>query len=349
QREQSFSGDTQSDFAPDKTSARASYALSKRLNLEAASEISELAQKDVMQSSVGFNSKVAENTSAFSKYAIDDSVSGWRSQANSGVNHQFLSVDGFTLDGGLETVQTLSGEDDNADYIAPRMGFTYLQQKHYKITGKTELRFGQDRTDSLSTLTGTLKAGQHWTLFSQARHFASSYDETSLLLGTAYRPVGKDAANHLTRLRWVKKSAEIDQTRYILSHHLNFAPVSRFTLMAQVAGKFAESEDISAFTYLTRGRLLYDVTDWLDAGFHAGILHQVDSDTRLLSWGPEVGVKVFKNLWTSVGYNFSGFYDEDFGEANYWSRGFYIKLRMKFDEESISSIGRVAKRIVGKQ
>jgi uncharacterized repeat protein (TIGR01451 family) len=349
QREQSFSGDTQSDFAPNKTAARASYAISKRLNLEAVSEVAELAEKDVMQSSVGVNSTISDNTSAFSKYSIDDSVSGWRSQANSGVNHQFLSVDGFTLDGGLETVQTLSGVDDNTDYIAPRMGFTYLQQKHYKITGKTELRFGQESTDSLSTLTGALKAGQNWTLFSQARHFASSFDETSVLLGTAYRPTGKDAANHLTRLRWVKTNAEIDQIRYILSHHLNFAPVSRFTLMAQVAGKYLESEDISAFTYLTRGRLLYDVTDWLDAGFHAGVLHQVETDTRLLSWGPEVGVRVFKNVWTSVGYNFSGFYDEDFGEANYWARGFYIKLRIKFDEESLAGIGKTAKKIIGRQ
>jgi hypothetical protein len=54
--------------------------------------------------------------------------------------------------------------------------------------------------------------------------------------------------------------------------------------------------------------------------------------------GTEVGARLIKNVWLSVGYNFSGFYDGDFGDADYWASGPYFKTRIKADESLIADM-----------
>jgi len=109
--------------------------------------------------------------------------------------------------------------------------------------------------------------------------------------------------------------------------------------MGEYAAKYVDVKDVgTSFTDLIRGRLLYDVTDTIDFGFHAGIIRQRGSDTYTLAWGPEVGVMLFENFWVSLGYNFNGFYDDDFDGAEYWAKGPYLKFRLKFDERSLKKL-----------
>ncbi|MBI5845786.1 MAG: DUF11 domain-containing protein [Deltaproteobacteria bacterium] len=337
-REQSLTGEVSGDYASTKTVGQASYRVTDNVTAEMASEYQERADKDIWLTTAGLSSRLGENTTAYGKYTLDDSVSGWRNASNLGLTHQFINRGGFTADGGAEWVKTISGDSADGDYVAPRFGFTYLQSNRYKITGREELRFGENGTESVTTLGGTMKAGRDLTLFSQARYFAAENDELSLLLGSAYRPVGKDRLQHLTKFRWTSKTGDSDEERIVLSHHVNFEPLPRLKFMGEVAGKYVSMDDEEATSYLTRGRVIYDITDRVDVGFQAGFLHQVDSDTRLTAWGPEIGVMMFSDFWLSLGYNFNGFRDEDFSEANYWSEGFYVKVRFKFDENTLYDI-----------
>jgi hypothetical protein len=45
-----------------------------------------------------------------------------------------------------------------------------------------------------------------------------------------------------------------------------------------------------------------------------------------------VGYLVKQNLWLSAGYNLAGFKDRDLVGSDYTNKGFYIRLRFKFDE-----------------
>ena len=47
-----------------------------------------------------------------------------------------------------------------------------------------------------------------------------------------------------------------------------------------------------------------------------------------------------ENVWVSLGYNVSGFEDEDFEAAKYRSEGPYIKLRAKFDQNTAKNVLR---------
>jgi hypothetical protein len=53
------------------------------------------------------------------------------------------------------------------------------------------------------------------------------------------------------------------------------------------------------------------------------------------SFGPSIGFSPKENVWASVGYNLTGFEDRDFKAAEYTRNVLYIKLRLKFDEDSL--------------
>jgi hypothetical protein len=40
-------------------------------------------------------------------------------------------------------------------------------------------------------------------------------------------------------------------------------------------------------------------------------------------------------MWLSVGYNFKGFYDQDFTAAHYTAQGVFIRFRFKFDQDTV--------------
>jgi len=48
-----------------------------------------------------------------------------------------------------------------------------------------------------------------------------------------------------------------------------------------------------------------------------------------------------KNVRVAGGYNFEGYQDDDLADGEYWSRGPYVKLQMKFTERSFSDAARV--------
>lgn len=340
QRDQSLSGDTDSTVYPNKTAARLTYQLTEHISSYVQSEIREEADADVALTTIGLDSSIGENTTAFTKYTMDDSVSGWRNQSHIGVNHQFIVTDDFTVDAGLENVTTLSGDDKDEDYTAPRLSFTYLQQDHYKLTGKAELRIKDEDTESLFSVGGTVRYKKDYTLFARGRYFDSTYSEKNVLLGMARRPVESDKVNLLTKLRWKEKDEnDIVETKYIATLHLNYQVSPRWTMTGEYGIKYTEVEDVDdSITQLVRARLMYDLTDRIDIGIHGGIIHQDDTDTYTLSYGPEVGIMIIENLWASLGYNFTGFYDRDFGDADAWARGPYVKLRLKFDENTLKKL-----------
>jgi hypothetical protein len=68
----------------------------------------------------------------------------------------------------------------------------------------------------------------------------------------------------------------------------------------------------------------------------ASTLQQGSGVANASSYGFEGGYCLKKNVWASLGYNWSGFYDRDLSGSDYTSQGVFIRLRAKFDELSFS-------------
>lgn len=99
-----------------------------------------------------------------------------------------------------------------------------------------------------------------------------------------------------------------------------------------------DGEEYDGVTQLVGFQYRYDWTPKLDLSLHGDILYSSNSDNYKYSLGPSVGVNVYKNMWLSVGYNVDGFEDEDFTSSEYTANGPYVKLRLKFDANSIKGL-----------
>ena len=337
--EQSFGSDETDQF-PDRTVLGGAYRLTKYTSFNVQHEIRRQRQRDSALTVFGMDSEieVMPNTTAYMKYSIDDSISDFRSQSHLGLDHRWLVREDFTVDFGGENVQTLDG-DSTGDHFAIHSGFQYVPLgEKYRLTGQYETRLGRDRErrdDHVVRLGGTLKLRQSTTFFLRERFLESERMQNDLLFGLAYRPVYNDRWNHLFKLRnkWERDELRVETMKFLGSWHANFQYDEDITLMGEYAWKYQETEDnFNAFTYLVRGRFLWDITDRIDANAHVGVMHQTNTNNITFVWGPELGYKIFRNLWLSGGYNFSGFHDYDFEDAEYWNKGFYLKLRFKFDE-----------------
>ena len=307
-REQSFSGKNDSTYYPNRTVGKVSYRLNPDLTAYVQSEYRELESRDESLTTFGLNSKLDKNTTAYSKYTFDDSASGWRVQSHLGLNRTYRINDNLSFDFGGENVHTYRG-DGNSDYTALRVRGIYRQDQKYLLSGDYEIRFGNVKTEHLLRMGGIFKVGDDYTLFLRDRFFISSYKEHDLLFGLARRPLMNDKLNWLLKLCLKHSNRDETARKAILSTHVNYQPTRRLTLMGEYAFKYIDVKSVgNSLTDLLRGRLIYDLTERFDVGFHAGIMRHVNTSTYLLSLGPEVGVKVFKNFWLSVGYNYGEYH-----------------------------------------
>ncbi|MEC7290627.1 MAG: hypothetical protein VXW22_11120, partial [Pseudomonadota bacterium] len=94
----------------------------------------------------------------------------------------------------------------------------------------------------------------------------------------------------------------------------------------------------SGWTHLVGGEVRHDITKKIDVGFQATWTSGEASQTDAWSYGPSIGYSPQKNIWMSVGWNAAGFEDADFEAARYKQQGPYIKLRAKFDQNTVRGL-----------
>ncbi len=68
------------------------------------------------------------------------------------------------------------------------------------------------------------------------------------------------------------------------------------------------------------------------------MLHSYTGNNIEYGFGLFVDMTPWENAELTLGYNIEGFDDDDFSQQNYYHEGPYIRLRMKFDQESIKKL-----------
>jgi hypothetical protein len=163
-------------------------------------------------------------------------------------------------------------------------------------------------------------------------------------LGFAYRPVGNDLWNALA---WVehKRSANgaaglglsTDESADILSTNLNYQINAAWVIDGRYAIKratdYAQGFESNYTAQILGGRSTWDLNRKWDLGLQYFIeVGGNGSSTYQHAAGAEAGYLVMDNLWLSLGYNVVGFVDADLASEDYTQRAFYLRLRVKFDE-----------------
>jgi hypothetical protein len=129
----------------------------------------------------------------------------------------------------------------------------------------------------------------------------------------------------------------------------NYTDNDHYQLSLYYGSKLArfafDSGSYQGYTDLVGGEFRYDIQPKWDLGFMVNREHSYSAGVTSRSFGIETGWDVGTNMWLSLGYNFSGFYDQDFTANHYTAKGVFIRFRFKFDQDTVknmASAGRVA-------
>jgi len=104
-----------------------------------------------------------------------------------------------------------------------------------------------------------------------------------------------------------------------------------------------DQDEYRGFTDLYGVEVRHDMGERWDIGFQSGRYSSYAADVADYSYGVSVGYSMARNVWMSLGYNFTGFSDPDFSASDYTAEGVFLKYRFKFDQNS----GRELFRSVG--
>ncbi|WP_284125104.1 hypothetical protein [Parerythrobacter aestuarii] len=100
-----------------------------------------------------------------------------------------------------------------------------------------------------------------------------------------------------------------------------------------------EGFDLGSFTALAGVDARIGIGERLEIGGSATVRANVDDGTTSFSVGPQVGFVPADGVLVTVGYNITGFRDEDFSASRNTDKGVFVAVRAKFDADTFSFLG----------
>lgn len=281
---------------------------------------------------------------------------GYRLYSESGLSHD-LKVDdhwlisfGFNQSNNLKQAQPAE-QGASEDFHAISTGWGYRSQQ-WQWTNRLERRIADSskthsaRTSLYHPLSSAMAIGGSIDFYKQTTSpgFEQNVDAT---LDFAIRP-RKQPLALLLQTRWVQdsistgSSSATDQSRRIINNaHVNWKLNNQNQLAMQYGFKRIldqyYNEDYNASVHYLASEWRHQISEHWDIGAHGRELFN-SGEQQQNSYGLSLGVRPMKNLWTSIGYNFEGFVDNDFSTANYTTHGVYLKLRFKADQDTLTSL-----------
>jgi len=143
--------------------------------------------------------------------------------------------------------------------------------------------------------------------------------------------------------KYTKTKTDETQTRKLINNlHLNWQPNKKWELGLHYGLKYV-IDDIdevaySSWTDLIGVNVRYDIKEKWSLGLQGSILHSYTGNNMDYGFGAFVSTTPWDNAELTLGYNIEGFDDDDFSQQNYYHEGPYIRVRMKFDQESVKKL-----------
>ena len=266
----------------------------------------------------------------------------------------------WTADFGLDRAQTIRDDgasesfDDrrplangtrNNDYTAAFVGAGY-RTAEWQWTNRIEFRSG-DMSDKWNIMSGfNQRLDDTDTLAGRLLHFDEKMDngnsERSTELDVSYsrRPLS-DSWFWLNRTRLIIDAKEdgvfdLSGKRLVNNTHVNLVPQYQHQLSLMYGARYVQDtidqDRYTGYSDVISAEYRYDIAERWDIGLRGSVLTGWNSDVQKTSYGLMAGYSPVRDVWISLGYNFKGFYDEDFDGAENRTRGFVLNFRVKFDQ-----------------
>jgi hypothetical protein len=297
---------------------------------------------------------------------VRDALSGGDTEAAIGLRNTWTLREGLRLGTSLERVHALSGNGDNEN-TAVALGLEYTANPLWKASTRLEVRDAATGDSGLFTIGFASRLAPDWTLlarntFSIQRNKArEGADPVAGLLGDTEKRLERFQAglawrdsqnNDKDLLARIEHREERDDTQVgitlkrstqILSVNASWQPRRPFLVSGRYAAKWVNENSLGLTskytTQLVGGRFTWEFAPKWDVGLVSNVLFGGGSGTRQYGVGVELGYLVSTNLWVSAGYNFFGYRDEDLAGGDTTTKGPYVRLRYKFDEQVFDQFG----------
>ena len=340
------------------------YAKHEFINsVGSAYELSSNQQKNTTV--LGVETEYMKEGNLFNEYRMNDGINGPDAVAAMGVRNGWNIASGIKANTTFERATPIYGTNSADVATAAGLGVDYTRNPNWKATGRIEYRTSAASDHWLNTLGYARKLDEDWTMLaksildvstdknlvvtSNGVSQAGDKFQSRLQLGAAYRETRTDVWNALFLYEYkyedLSGSASNDlRSAHIFTSHFNYQPAPELTLNGRLAFKFV-NEDTSgvrnnSLAFLIGGRGMYDVTRRCSLGVNANAMFSGNLRSIQYGLGPDFGIRIHDNIWIDAGYNFIGFHDRDLSEGNYTEHGFFIGLRMQFDEHILDGLRR---------
>ena len=290
---------------------------------------------------------------------------GPRLFANVGLVQGFQLNENWVLDIGMDSTKTLTDPNVrvfdpdrelvsgsfNEDFAAYFVGATYNAEL-WSANSRIEIR-ESDSEDRLALLAGwyrepsmghSLSAGL--ALLSSTQITGDETRKAALKYGWAWRKADS-RWSFLNRIDVIFEellltSQSQKNNRLINNFNANRRINERSQLSLQYAFKYVratyDGSNVSGFTDLTGIDFRHGFNSRWDAGVQTSIYQSHRSKTADYGLGLDVGFNVRDNMWVTLGYNLSGFYDSDFSNARYTAQGPFLRLVIRADQYTLKKI-----------
>lgn len=303
------------------------------------------------------NNRGLEN---FNETRLRESTNGRETENATGMRNTFQIQPGLKANLAAEYLNVVSGGGRSATALA---GGLERNESTWRATARLEWRrlerspssIEDDGANSwMSTLGLAKKLDTQWTglfrnylLLTDRSNLTGSQVQNRFQLGMAYRPLNStDFDALMTYENKYENNPEIvpaeKRIANVLALSMNLHPSRPWWYLGRAAAKTVD-EDLMGVrsryqAWLVSGRVVLDLPKNFDLGAMFSVMGSPQGSSRQYAYGLEGGYLVGNNVWVSVGYNFAGFNDRDLTGSDYTSKGAYLRLRIKFDENSIRKV-----------
>ncbi len=345
---------------PTRTSIGADYRVTATTTLNATQEWTRGNKQDTSSTRVGVNTQPWNGAQMTTSYEKQLSENGNRSFANAGLLQTWKIDEALSFSASIDRTKVLTTTAPtqinlNAPVVTGGESFTaYSVGADYKPGTWLWTNRMEYRTSDLSTHRGAttgLQGHVHENLAAQftlrwqrdvlASTAATLSSEASLR--AAWRP-SYDQLILLERfdVRRNEQTGSGTSTRslrYINNMTANWQSYDAWRVRFNHGIKWTDetiaTSSWSGLTDLLGAQLIYDFNEDWDLTLQAATLRVRHLHNYQATAGLAVGFNMMDDLWMSLGYNFVGFYDQDFTAAEYARKGVYLRFRFKFDQDSL--------------
>lgn len=324
---------------------------------------------------IGIETQYARGASLFSEYRIAGGIEGRSAEAAIGLRNTWRLSRGIGLSTSFETTKRLAAlvpgtnqsgtTGDNGTAIS--IGLENLRNDSLKWTARAERRNGSGSDSTLVNAGFAYAPSRDLTLLGRGAYSktgagasasaglgltngVSDRQQTRLQFGAAFRPSRSNRFNALAKYEYRggddpdSLSNRLQRRVHIVSGDFNLGFPRSLLAQLHVAGKRSSDNDgfnASTNAYLVSGRLTRDFGRRASLSL-LGATVWSNPGGRQTSFGLEGSYGVTRDLLLSLGYNFSTLTERDL-LSDTFAKGFYLRMRYKFDEDLFSGLGAFGK------